>query len=381
MGRMVLGPPLRIAVVVPFVDRGRSYGGPLTVAQQHVAWLVGRGHDVVVLAPTAKGDEGFCASLFAAPVVTHRAWRSRRVGMSSVVSPGLVRAAGRLEVDVTHVHLARDLVLPFVARRAARRSALVLQTHGMVVGGSRLRGLLEGLLTTPVLRRASMLCWLTPEEEAALAAVAPSAPRRFLPNGIDPAEAAAVAATPGDPGRLRLGFVSRLTPRKRPVLAVELCGRVHEAGVDVELVLAGPDDGELAPALARAEELGIAARVSYLGALERGAAMSVTKGCDVLVLPARHEPFPMVVLEAMGLGVATLITEECGIAPHLTGAAHDGVVPVDPAGLLDAATALVVDEARRARTAAEQQAQVLGQFSAERVADGLEALYADVARR
>ncbi|MFI9652728.1 glycosyltransferase [Guyparkeria halopsychrophila] len=121
-------------------------------------------------------------------------------------------------------------------------------------------------------------------------------------------------------------FPARERPAGEATTVVQLLafGRfVHKKGFDVllravahlpdqdayRLVLAGdgPDRDKLT-ALAR--ELGIAERVAFPGWLEDVAPL--LDQADVFVLPSRHEPFGIVVLEAMARGTAIVSTRTEG---------------------------------------------------------------------
>lgn len=123
---------------------------------------------------------------------------------------------------------------------------------------------------------------------------------------------------------------SMFPPRERPagevttVVHLLAFGRfVHKKGFDVllravarlpdqtgyRLVLAGdgPDRDKLA---ALAQELGIADRVDFPGWMED--VTPLLDQADVFVLPSRHEPFGIVVLEAMARGTAIVSTRTEG---------------------------------------------------------------------
>jgi glycosyltransferase involved in cell wall biosynthesis len=363
---------MRIAVAVPYVDRARSYGGPITVAQHHVRELSKR-HDLTVLVPTKPGDEDFCRGLFDAEVVARPAYRSRRLGMTSVFSPGLIAAGRSVVADVAQVHLARDLTMPLLARVLARRCDVVTQTHGMVVGGSLARRGLERVLTTGVLRSARTALYLTDEERDALHVVAPSTDLRFLANGVDLDELEAVVPAPRS-DRLRLVYASRLTARKRPEIMLDLLEAALGAGLDAEVVMAGPDDGCAAGIAERADRLRVSDRFRYEGPLPREAALALMRSADLVALPSRHEPFPMAALESMGLGVPTAITVECGIAPHLDGDGRALVLPVGGEEFTASCVAVLGDRHRLRQIGEAQRATVAAQFTIHAVAARLEKL-------
>lgn len=89
---------------------------------------------------------------------------------------------------------------------------------------------------------------------------------------------------------------------------------------DVGLLVVGQGDGQ-AQAMAQAQELGLASRVRFLGALRD--MEPVYKAADVLVHPTLEDAYGMVVLEAMAHGLPVVVSQAryCGIAREL----RDGV--------------------------------------------------------
>lgn len=88
----------------------------------------------------------------------------------------------------------------------------------------------------------------------------------------------------------------------------------------IGLLVVGQGDGHAA-AMAQAQELGLASRVRFLGALrEMG---PVYKAADALVHPTLEDAYGMVVLEAMAHGLPVVVSQAryCGIAREL----HDGI--------------------------------------------------------
>jgi glycosyltransferase involved in cell wall biosynthesis len=82
----------------------------------------------------------------------------------------------------------------------------------------------------------------------------------------------------------------------------------------LELVMAGPDATQWRIALeARAEELGIASRIHWIGMVSGDIKWGVLSACEAFVLPSHQENFGIAVVEAMACRKAVLISTEVNI--------------------------------------------------------------------
>ena len=155
---------------------------------------------------------------------------------------------------------------------------------------------------------------------------------------------------------------------ERKGLATALRGFAEFGDRDSRLLVAGRGHTDAYQKLA--EDLGIAARVTFLGArrdVERWYAAA-----DVLLLPARYEPFGNVHLEALASGVPVVTSRRAGGAEVVT--PESGTV-VDPRDAPGVRTALEVFRARdRASTALAARAAA-EPFTFERQVAGFERIY------
>jgi glycosyltransferase involved in cell wall biosynthesis len=113
-----------------------------------------------------------------------------------------------------------------------------------------------------------------------------------------------------------LAFAGRLTAQKA-------LGRALEAvagAAGVKLVIAG-EGPELESLEARAGELGIGDRVTFLGPQPRERILQLFRAADGTILSSSWENFPHTVVEALAVGTPVLAMEAGGVSEVV----HDGV--------------------------------------------------------
>lgn len=164
----------------------------------------------------------------------------------------------------------------------------------------------------------------------------------------------------------RLLCVGRLVPKKGHAVLLDAVARLASDGVALSLDLAG--DGPLAGELTdRARSLGLASRVSFLGAVEPREVLGRMRESDVVVLASRvaadgdRDGLPVVLVEAMALGVPVVATRVAGIPELVAEDAGRLVAPDDPDALAAAIRACLAEPpAERASRARRGRAMVEG---------------------
>jgi glycosyltransferase involved in cell wall biosynthesis len=161
-----------------------------------------------------------------------------------------------------------------------------------------------------------------------------------------------------EPGRVL--YVGGITRGKRLLDLVEALAQVRPRAPGVQLRVAGPaGDGEYAARVgARIRELGLGSSVELLGGLPVERLVEEYRRASLFVLPSGQETSPMVIGEAMAVGVPVVATRTGGI-PYLVQDGETGwLVDVgDVAALADrVAQVLLDDEARAAAGAAAREA-------------------------
>lgn len=147
--------------------------------------------------------------------------------------------------------------------------------------------------------------------------------------GIDPAKVTTVhnAVTPlseellnVDPPRSKekvVTFLGRITMQKGPEYFVEAAARVLKNNHNVRFVMAGNGD-MMEKMITLAAERGIADRFHFPGFQKGKQVYEMLKASDVYVMPSVSEPFGISPLEAMQMGVPSIISKQSGCAEILT---------------------------------------------------------------
>ncbi len=179
---------------------------------------------------------------------------------------------------------------------------------------------------------------------------------------------------------LSIGFVGRLVPEKGLDLLFRAC--VKLAGRwNITVVGTGPAQEELE---GLAERLGIAGRVTWLGALPRPGVEAVWSGLDCLVMPSRTtarwiEVTPRAALDAMAHGVA-VVASAAGALPETLGDAGI-VVPEEDVSALAAVLQRLHDAPGECtRLGASGRRRVMDEYTDAAVADKTLSFWREVLR-
>jgi glycosyltransferase involved in cell wall biosynthesis len=123
------------------------------------------------------------------------------------------------------------------------------------------------------------------------------------------------ASPPADDGPTRLCIVGRLSPEKGVDAAISALAQVRQSGAEVRLSVigSGPDE----PALrALVDRLGLSDCVTFFGWLQRDELRRTLSGHHYLVHAARHEPYGVVVVEALCSGLPVIGTDTTAAVVH-----------------------------------------------------------------
>jgi glycosyltransferase involved in cell wall biosynthesis len=184
--------------------------------------------------------------------------------------------------------------------------------------------------------------------------------------------------------RAELGFldnpliltVARFSEQKRHATLVDALPALLETHPDVELLWAGT--GPLQEALRdRASSLGVGAHIAFLGQCDN--VPDLMGACDALCVPSYFEGHPLVILEALSVGLPVVAARSLGITEAVRNEETGLLFPFGNAQLLARTLATLLDDpdlavclGENGRLAAEEE------FTAARMARQTRALYQTV---
>jgi len=277
-----------------------------------------RGHDVYFFTPRVPGHEPDGHTTYelpSLPLPTQTAYRLTLPLVSRRYINDVVR-----HLDVIHAH--SPFVTGWMAMRYARRFSIPfvytyhtrLEEYAHYVPFEpHATRLAAETLTRGFANAADAVIVPTPAMRERLRELGVEASIEVIATGIDLRRFSAGERSGalraelgvGDGGRLLL-FVSRLAKEKNVELLLEALAALH----DDSYVLAIAGDGPQRDALERyAMDLGIAARVRFLGAIERESLPQLYASADAFVFPSVSETQGIVLAEALAAGALVIGSE------------------------------------------------------------------------
>ncbi len=112
-------------------------------------------------------------------------------------------------------------------------------------------------------------------------------------------------------------FLGRITMQKGPEYFVEVAAKVLKLDHNARFVMAGSGD-MMNKMISLAAERGIADRLHFPGFQKGAEVYRMLKASDVYMMPSVSEPFGISPLEAMQMGVPSIISKQSGCAEILT---------------------------------------------------------------
>jgi glycosyltransferase involved in cell wall biosynthesis len=198
---------------------------------------------------------------------------------------------------------------------------------------------------------------------------------QVIPNGVD--IDAVRSVVPERRERPYVFAIGRFVPQKGFDLLIRAFAEVEDEFPDHDLVLAG--DG---PERERLEQLAAGRRVTFLGGVSQQRAFGLYRSASGFVLPSRHEPQGIVVIEAMAAGAPVLATRVGGVAETVRDGENGLLVRGDDADELATGLRRLLGDRAGAEARATQAGHDVLSYRWKLIADRYEKCYADaIARR
>jgi glycosyltransferase involved in cell wall biosynthesis len=322
---------MRVVHVTPYFAPAFVYGGPPRSILALCQGLQGAGIDVEVVTTVANGaidlppssqgsiePSGWPADQYDGVPVHYAARAFPSACFNAAIREPIHVALTRS--DVCHIH-GLWTVPAWQAARAARQLGVpfVVSPRGMLQPaarehrGWRKRVAFE-LFERHYLMDAVRLHATSEAEAAVLRTIVEPARVVTIPNGIDlsapdraPSGARARFGIPEDVPLV--AFVGRLHPIKRLDLLTEAVALVREAYPSTRLILAGPEEGGLAPIAWQLARLGQSVQV--VGSLDDDAKWALLRESTALVMCSDSENFGASVAEAMAAACPVVVAQTC----------------------------------------------------------------------
>jgi glycosyltransferase involved in cell wall biosynthesis len=375
-----------------------AWGGPTTAVYQNALELIRRGHQVTVCTSNRLSKQEY---------ISHGCFERTKDGVRvlylhtymlknwpGTVGPTLISPTGLIrlwqqvsQADVIHVNGTRNILVMISSWFAAcQYKPTVLQPHGTlprIVSSIRLKELFDKILMGSIVGSAHALVALQQSEvQQIVQAGGDPSLTTIIPNGLDNSlhtpqryQGALRARFDISPDQQIILFLARINRKKGADLLVGAYAQLNQEIVSrTRLVIAGPDDGQLAEIQSLVKQHRLEDRVVFTGLLSGDDVKAAYGDADIFVLPCRVDTFPMAILEACQAGIPMVVTETCEIAEMLENKVAT-IVPVEPGAIAQAMAELLQNARLRQRYRQGAQQLMRTVFSIEAVGEQLEAVY------
>jgi glycosyltransferase involved in cell wall biosynthesis len=167
-------------------------------------------------------------------------------------------------------------------------------------------------------------------------------------------------------GVVRILFLSNMREDKGPLILLAALAKLASTNLTFEATFAGARDSEACAAAfeAAVRDLGLGARVRWVGPAYGDAKDELFRTHDIFAFPTMNDAFPLVLIEAMMWELPIVTTNE-GAIPEMLGESGAGtIVPKgDPAQLADELARLIASPDVRHEMADRARRRYLDQFT------------------
>lgn len=187
--------------------------------------------------------------------------------------------------------------------------------------------------------------------------------------GVNPRKYSEAQSNPT--GKLRMVTVGRLAPVKGQLQLLEACDALTQRGIDWSVDIVG--DGPLRATL---EQHADRSRVTFSGAVSPEDVQRHYAAADLFVLPSFAEGVPVVLMEAMAMGLPVIATRVGGVAELVEdGVTGRVIAPGNVAQLTDAILEAARGEAPWVHARDARRAKVVNEFDIHHIGTQISGLF------
>lgn len=388
---------MRILQVVPVFST--PFGGPVTVVRLISEELAKR-HEVVVYTTTALDSyhdfkpreievDGYKVAYFERtlkPLCYNGLFGT--LGFSYSMLQAIKNNLRKF--DVVHVHSWRqfpDALIHYYSKKYG--VPYVLQVHGSlprIMTKQLLKQFYDTTFGRAILRDASRVIALShTEAKQYQQANVPKPKIAIVPNSINTSNYTTLPTKGSFRKKLKIQnyskmllYLGRIHKTKRIDLLIKAYGHlIKKFGLsDIELVIAGPDDGYLSEANFLAQSLGLSNSVHFTGFLQPSDKISALVDADVFITPSFYG-FPMTFLESCVVGTPIVTTNLGDNLEWING--NVGLVTnPNESDLAHVISSILSDYDLRKKLSQKCVSYVDNNFSIKKIGKQLEAIYISV---
>jgi len=195
-----------------------------------------------------------------------------------------------------------------------------------------------------------------------------------IPNGVPVPELGSTRHEPGSSRKVRLLFAGRLEPAKGVDLLLEALSGLSDS--NFELLIAG-DGGQRETLKQLAINYKLSHKVTFLGV--RHDLPDWMRSADCFVAPSRWEGLPMVILEAMALGLPVIASDVGGISEVIEHEVNGYLIPSGDVGFLKQQLQEIIEKPQVLGALGRQaRDKIVAEYAIQVIAQQVASLYKSV---
>jgi len=310
---------MKILHVVPSYKPAYVYGGTIESIARLCEGLANAGHYVKVFTTTANGKEELALEPNSEHIIdgVHVVYFRRIFKDPFYISPALSKQLKQdcKNYDVVHIHSWWNMIViraAFICKK--EKIKYIISPHGMMSDyilqhSKRIFKWLGHFVIGKSLLQTSLYHATSNAESAECNNFIPEWNGFMIPNIVT---LPSINISKPQHTHFTIIFLSRIHPKKGIEILMEAISLIHDKPI---LQIAGSGEEKYIQKLKqKANDLGIAKHVEWLGWQDRDEKFSTLMKADLFALTSYNENFGNVVIEALHSGVPVLVSENTGLS-------------------------------------------------------------------